>query len=296
MRAQRRLRNWRKTSNLGVDEMSIRIMTWAWSVALPPTSKLVLMALADIADDRGVCWPSHPTLAAKCSLTDRTVRRILVLLQARKLVVVEPRFKATGSQTSNRYRLAVDTPPDKLSGWTWTPVVAGGGHPCPEAPDTVVLRTTTEPSIEPSQLPPPSPHRMPSQFPQCGGGDLCYPKSLTPAQRHALHDRLAVLTQDQVQQILDELSGRVAIAQVKNPLRYCAVLIKRMQRGKFFPELGLNVAGAREAEIARHALLARIVNVAAIESSAQRRALPPRQREAIRRIRTISSTRPRKGD
>jgi Helix-turn-helix domain len=297
MRAQRRLRDWRKASNLGVDQMSIRIMTWAWSVALPPTSKLVLMALADIADDRGVCWPSHPTLAAKCSLTDRTVRRILVLLQTHKLVVVEPRFKATGSQTSNRYRLAVDTPPDKLSGGTRTPMVAGDGHPCPGAPDTVVLRTTTEPSIEPSQLlPPPSPPRMPSHYPRCGGGDLCYPKSLTLAQRHALHDRLAVLTQDQAQQILDELSGRLAIAQVKNPLRYCAVLIKRMQRGMFFPELGLNVAGAREAETARHALLARIENVAAIASSAQRRALPPRQREAIRRIRTISSTRPRKGD
>ena len=96
--------------------MSIRTMTWAWSVALPPTSKLVLMALADIADDKGICWPSHPTLAAKCSLTDRTVRRVLLLLQAHQLVVIEPRFKTTGSRTSNRYRLAIDTPPDKLSG------------------------------------------------------------------------------------------------------------------------------------------------------------------------------------
>jgi len=89
-------------------------MTWAWSVALPPTSKLVLMALADIADDQGVCWPSQPTLAAKCSLTDRTVRRVLALLQANKLVLIEPRFKTTGSRTSNRYRLVIDTPPEAL--------------------------------------------------------------------------------------------------------------------------------------------------------------------------------------
>ena len=33
-------------------------MTWAWSMALPPTSKLMLMALADIADDLGVCQSS----------------------------------------------------------------------------------------------------------------------------------------------------------------------------------------------------------------------------------------------
>ena len=271
-------------------------MTWAWSVALPPTSKLLLMALADIADDRGICWPSHPTLAAKCSLTDRTVRRILVLLQAYNLVVVEPRFKTTGSRTSNRYRLAVDIPPDKLSGGIRTPVTEGGGHPCPGAPDTHVLGTITEPSLESSQLLPPSQQPMASQYPRGGGGDLCYPKSLTPTQREALCDRLSVLTHGQAQEILDELSGRLAIAQVRNPLRYCAVLIRRMQRGKFVPELGLTVADAREAEIGRQALLARIASVAAIESSPHQGALPPRQRDAIRRIRTMSSTRPRKID
>lgn len=297
-RAQQRGRYWRKASNLGVDEMSIRTMTWAWSVTLPPTSKLVLMALADIADDRGVCWPSHPTLAAKCSLTDRTVRRILVLLQAHKLVVVEPRFKATGSQTSNRYRLAVDTPPDKLSGGARTPVVEGGGRPWPGPPDTVVLRTTTEPSIEPSQLPLPASTSKRPPYPSRGtgggGGDLIFSKDVTRRQRQALQERLTGMTHDQAQQILDELTGRMAIEQVKNPMRYCATLIKRMQRGMFVPELGLNVADAREGEIARHALLDRIEKIAVIESSDQRRALPPRQREAIRRMRTISSTLARK--
>ena len=119
----------------------------------------------------------------------------------------------------------------------------GGGHRCPGAPDTHVLGTITEPPIEPSLLPPPSQHLMSSPDPR-GGGELCYPKSLTPAQRQALHGRLAVLTQDQAQQILDELSGRLVIAQVRNPLRYCAVLIRRLQRGKFAPELGLTVASA----------------------------------------------------
>jgi Helix-turn-helix domain len=140
-RAQRRVRNWRKASSPGVDEMSIRTMTWAWAVALPPTSKLVLMALADIADDRGVCWPSHPTLAAKCSLTDRTVRRILVLLQEHKLVVVERRFKATGSQTSNRYRLAVDTPRTNCPG--------GPGQRWQRGEDTRVWGPRTLVSYEP---------------------------------------------------------------------------------------------------------------------------------------------------
>jgi hypothetical protein len=132
------------------------------------------------------------------------------------------------ARTSNRYRLAVDTPADKLSGGTRATVAVGGGQQRPGAPDTHVLGTITEPSIEPSLQPPPSRHQMSSLFPRNGGGDLWYPTNLTPAQRDVLSERLAGLTPDQAQQILDELSGRLAIAQVRNPLRYCAVLIKRV--------------------------------------------------------------------
>jgi hypothetical protein len=268
-------------------------MTWAWSIALPPTSKLVLMALADIADDLGGCWPSHPTLAAKCSLTDRTLRRVLCLLQAQKLVFIQPRFKTDGSRTSNRYQLAVDTPPDKLSGEPWTPVAGGSGQGCPEAPDTRVLVTTIEPSLEPP-LPPLAPDRTIGPLPRVGsggGGDLLYPKNLTPRQRQALQDRLAALTEDQAQQVLDELSGRMAIAQVKNPLRYCATLIARMQRGEFLPELGLKVGDTRQTELARVAALARTEEISAVESRTKLREVPIEFREAVDRILPRSSAR-----
>src|SRR5271165_882422 len=276
--------------------MSIRVMTWAWSIALPPTSKLVLMALADIADDLGVCWPSHPTLAVKCSLTDRTLRRVLCLLQAQKLVFIQPRFKTDGSRTSNRYQLAVDTPPDKLSGGAWTPVAGGSGHKCPGVPDTHVLVTTIEPSLEPP-LPPPAPDRTTGPCPPAssgGGGDLLYPNNLTPRQRQALQDRLAALTEDQAQQILDELSGRMAIAQVKNPLRYCATLIARMQRGEFLPELGLKVGDAREAEVERRAELARIQKISTIGSRSEPREIPIEFREEMERILPRSSVHSKK--
>jgi hypothetical protein len=45
-------------------------MNWAWRQALTPTLKLVLMALADAADDHGVCCPSVSTLAEKCTVYD----------------------------------------------------------------------------------------------------------------------------------------------------------------------------------------------------------------------------------
>jgi hypothetical protein len=273
-------------------------MTWAWSAALPPTSKLVLMALADIADDLGVCWPSHPTLAAKCSLTDRTLRRVLCLLQAQKLVFIQPRFKTDGSRTSNRYQLPVDTPPDKLSGGPWTPVAGGSGHKCPRVPDTRVLVTTNEPSFEPSlPLPPPAPDRTTGPYPpgSGGSGDLLYPNGLTPRQRHALRDRLAVLTDDQAQQVLDELSGRMVIAQVKNPLRYCATLIERMQRGEFLPELGLKVGDARQAEAAHRAEVVRIETISANGSRPELREIPIEFRETMDRIFPRSSAISKKG-
>ena len=39
-------------------------MNWAWRQKLKPVPKLVLMALADAADDNGICWPSVATVAA----------------------------------------------------------------------------------------------------------------------------------------------------------------------------------------------------------------------------------------
>lgn len=170
----------------------------------------------------------------------------------------------------------------------------GGGHGCPGPLDTGVLVTTTEPSIEPS-LPPPAPDRTigscpPESRDDGGGGDLFYPKTLTPAQRHALQDRLAVLTGDQAQQILDELSGRTAIAQVNNPIRYCAALIERMQRGEFLPELGPKVGDARQAEVARRGSLMRMEELSAIESRREPREIPIQFREAIERLLPKSST------
>jgi len=105
-------------------------MTWAWSVALPPTPKLVLMALADEADDSGYCFPSQRRLATKCSVTDRTVRRVLQELERLGYVRLETRQRADGSRSSNGYRLVCGIPPDNLSGG-WTPMSGGPGHPCP---------------------------------------------------------------------------------------------------------------------------------------------------------------------
>lgn len=61
--------------------MSIRQMSAVWRVrGLPPGPKMVLLALADIANDAGECFPGVPSLAEKCSMSERTVQEHLVAL------------------------------------------------------------------------------------------------------------------------------------------------------------------------------------------------------------------------
>lgn len=56
-------------------------MTTAWAVALAHADKLVLLALADNANDEGLCYPSVTTLAEKCCMHRSTVLRSLQSLE-----------------------------------------------------------------------------------------------------------------------------------------------------------------------------------------------------------------------
>lgn len=61
--------------------MSIRIMTQVWDTELPDSLKIVLLALADCADDDGRCWPSIATLQRKTSKKSaRTVQMAIARL------------------------------------------------------------------------------------------------------------------------------------------------------------------------------------------------------------------------
>lgn len=56
--------------------MSIRIMAEVWRTELPTIEKMVLLVIADHASDDGTeAWPSQATIAAKASISIRTVQR-----------------------------------------------------------------------------------------------------------------------------------------------------------------------------------------------------------------------------
>lgn len=57
--------------------MSFRLVKACWDLSIPSTEKMVLMCLAEHADDEGKCWPSVRTIARKCSKSVRTVQSAL---------------------------------------------------------------------------------------------------------------------------------------------------------------------------------------------------------------------------
>lgn len=54
--------------------MSVRAMAAVWEIDLPDSDKIVLLALADCANDEGHCWPSVASLVRKCSKSERTIQ------------------------------------------------------------------------------------------------------------------------------------------------------------------------------------------------------------------------------
>lgn len=146
--------------------MSIPVLNWAWGQpGLDPSSKLVLLSLADHANDDGESWPSLERLSERTGRDRRTVQRAVAALEARGLVEREP---AKGVR-STRYRLLVQgrhdttptggtTPPladepevapRRLRGGTTPP---GGRHHATSR-DGTTPPEPSEPSTEPSGNP-----------------------------------------------------------------------------------------------------------------------------------------------
>ena len=88
--------------------MSVRAMAWAWRQQLSGPEKLVLMAVADHADDDGICWPGNAHIARKCNLSQRSVQRHIKNLIDNGYMTARRRYRETGGQTSNLYVLNVE--------------------------------------------------------------------------------------------------------------------------------------------------------------------------------------------
>lgn len=94
-------------------------MSAVWELDLPKEQKLVLLAIADHANDDGFCWPSMSRIAWKCGYEQkRTVSDIIKkLLASEVLVIIERASGRTPTKYQVRPHLAARLPdfqPDRF--------------------------------------------------------------------------------------------------------------------------------------------------------------------------------------
>lgn len=134
-------------------------MARVWATDLPPYQKYVLLALADYANDRGgSVFPRQAVLAAKTSLSERTVRRALSELTDPRLgyLVAAGRVHGHDGRGPKAYRIVLenlptrdrpeaDVRPDTVADRPERPTgqsVQADRPTWPRRPDTVADRTT----------------------------------------------------------------------------------------------------------------------------------------------------------
>lgn len=120
-----------------------------------PLKKLVLLKLADQANDDGDCWPSYQHIADQCEIGRSTVRKHVKELEEMGILVVKNRPGVLGN-SSNMYRLfpegvAPDSTP--LCHQIAPPVLPRSTPPV--APDSTRTYHSSETIIEPMGGEPP---------------------------------------------------------------------------------------------------------------------------------------------
>lgn len=82
--------------------MSVQAVSWALEAPVADSiQKFVLVALANYADEFGVCWPSQATLTTHCACSVRKVRQCLKELDAGGYIRRFEHRRANGSRRSD---------------------------------------------------------------------------------------------------------------------------------------------------------------------------------------------------
>ena len=108
--------------------MSTHILSSCWSLTgMSPTQKLVLISLADQANDDGVCWPSIRRMSERTCLSDRAIRDAVAWLSASGILSVTHRYNS-----SNVYTITASN---------FSPVSAYCSPPAPSSPPAPIAGT-----------------------------------------------------------------------------------------------------------------------------------------------------------
>ena len=97
--------------------MSIQAVAWAISQQVGgPAGKVLLMCLANYADEKGLCWPSQATISREAELGVRTTRDWLKKLEQMGFIERTERRREDGSRTSDFIRLCMERAPSGDNG------------------------------------------------------------------------------------------------------------------------------------------------------------------------------------
>lgn len=153
--------------------MSVQALTCAFAVrGLSASEKLLLLALANYANEKMACWPSQERLAADTELSERTIWAGLKSLEAKRLLSRQGRKRPDGTRSTDVITLhffgvvAVDplanfAKPSRNSCETQSQIL-----PTPVATIAAQNLSITEPSEEEpggGAVAPPSPKAKPSR-------------------------------------------------------------------------------------------------------------------------------------
>ena len=164
--------------------VSVKAVAWVLDdlQGLKPGPTLVMLALADFADERNSCFPGQKTLAARARCSKRSVINYLKELQDLGLLSVETRFYSNGDsgirRSSNRYILHVgrtfsledanSAPSRKTTGHAEGANSAPSGLESAKLPVSKVQQVAP---IEPPVIEPPVPPSIPPNYQDIGSSD-----------------------------------------------------------------------------------------------------------------------------
>ena len=95
--------------------MSVKVMSLVWEAeGLSPTHRLILLSLADHANDEGMCYPSIRRLAKRTGLSERAVQGAAAALQAAGWLRIERNAGPKGCNLFTVCTPAANAPPQQV--------------------------------------------------------------------------------------------------------------------------------------------------------------------------------------
>ncbi len=252
--------------------MSISLMTDVWKLKLQAPRKMVLLALADNANDEGTdCWPSVGKLVEKCSMSERAVQGHLSALEEDGYI---KRHERLGR--SNKFTIHVDRIRhellQKVKALADTPAKSAPPISGPDLPPQILHPSPSNPrgiNTPADSAPPQDLHTTPAEsapittrepslkttttssnaIESCGG-DVSFEKLHYPVcsqeESIAIAELVASCPPESRQKALDEIEGARQAGVIKtNLVPFARGIVSAIHRGTFTVGHGTKVTSNR---------------------------------------------------